>query len=202
MSIGKTQANALATGFVDDIGAGKDAFQPEESISTLLMLAGELIDLAQKNLEASNSNASGKLSESIQAEEPVTGSGFIQQDISMNFYGQYINSGVRGSKGGSGLYAFKNDFISNKMIAAFQTYITTARSKIGTERLAPGKNESKNIATAQKQSAAAMARATKQHGIKATYFMDKAIDQIDEVIQERFGEALRIDVINALPDSI
>lgn len=202
MSISKQQANALAVNFLDDIGSTADAFQPKESVATLIQLAYELIDLAQENLNTSNSNASGKLSESIQAEEPVTGNGFIQLDISMNYYGQFVNSGVKGTKGGSGLYAFKNDWINNKMIKSFEDYLKEARSKIGTEPKGRGKNESKNAEVAKRQSAAAMARGVKQHGIKATHFMDKAIQDIQKIAEERFSEALRIDVINSLPDTL
>lgn len=202
MSINKQQADALADNFLDDIGSEQDAFQPRESVSVLFQLAGEVIEKAQENLNQSNSNASGKLSESIEAEEPVTGNGFIQQDISMAFYGQFVNKGVRGTKGGRGQYAFKNDKPGGKMVKAFEGYISEARSKIGTESKGVGKNESKNAAVAKRQSAYAMARATKQHGIKATYFMDKAVNDIDKDIEERFGEALRIDVINSLPDEL
>ena len=202
MSISKAQADALAVAFLDDIGGAQDDFQPKESVSVFFQLVGEAIELAQKYLNDCNAIASGKLSESIQAEEPVTGTGFIQQDISMIYYGQFINSGVRGTKGGSGLYKFKNDYISNKMIKSFQDYIKEARSKIGTEKKAPGKNESKNIEVAKRQSAAAMARATKQHGIKPCRFMDKAMNDIDKVIEERLSEAITIDIINSIPDEL
>lgn len=202
MSISKAQADALAESFLDDIGSDKDSFQPKETVSVLLQLAGELIDNAQENLNASNTNASGKLSESIEAEEPTTGNGFIQQDISMNFYGQFVNKGVRGTKGGRGQYAFKNEAVGSKMLKSFQSYIKEARSKIGTEPKGMGRNESKNAAVAERQNAYAMARSVKQKGIKPTYFMDKAINDIDKDIEERFGEALRIDVINSLPNEL
>lgn len=202
MSINKAQADALAEGFLDDIGSSEDDFQPKESVSVLLQLAGVIIDNAQQNLNNSNTNASGKLSESIEAEEPVTGNGFIQQDISMAFYGQFVNKGVRGTKGGRGIYSFKNDKPGGKMVASISKYIKEARSKIGTEPKGRGKNESKNAAVAERQSAYAMARSVKQHGIKPTLFMDKAIDDIDKIIDERFGEALVIDVINSLPDKL
>lgn len=200
--ISKAQADLLAEGFLDDIGSDPEGFQPKESLSVLFEVAGEVIQNAQNNLNSSNTNASGKLSESIEAEEPITGNGFIQVDISMAFYGQFVNKGVRGTKSGRGVYAFKNDKPGEKMVKSIQKYMKEARSKIGAEPKAPGKNESKNIAVAQRQSAYAMARSVKQHGIKPTYFMDKALNDIDRVIDERFSEALRIDVINSLPDEL
>ena len=103
MSIGKAQAEALADGFLDDIGSDPNGLQPRETLSEIFLLAGELVEGAQDNLNASHTNASGDLSTSIAAREPVVGAGFIQIDIEMNAYGQFVNSGVRGTKGGSGL---------------------------------------------------------------------------------------------------
>jgi len=201
-SISKVQAEALADGFLDDIDAGSpDALQPRETISELLLLAAELVESAQDGLNAAKANASGELSKSIEVEEPKTAPGLIQVDISMNFYGQFVNKGVKGTKGGSGLYAFKSDMPGAAMVKSMQKYIKDARSKIGTVKHKIG-YESKNAAVAEKQSAFAMARAVKQHGIKATYFMDLAIAETDQKVSERLGDALAIDVLNSLPDEL
>lgn len=201
MSIGKTQADLLAESFLDDIGADKDGFQPKETLSAFFQLAGLLIIRAQQYLNNDRSNASGKLSESIQLEEPITGDGFIQQDVSMNFYGRFINEGVRGTKGGSGAYKFKNDYISKKMLKAFKEYKNSSKSKTGTEKKGIGKTEQKYL-DASGGNAWLHARTVKRYGIKATHFMDKAVDDIDEIVEKNFEEALTIDVINSIPDTL
>lgn len=202
MSIGKAQALALADNFLDDIGSGsKDDLQPRETISELLLLAGELVEMAQENLNESKSNAAGDLSKSILASEPITTHGIMQIDVEMSFYGQFINKGVRGTKSGSGLYAFKNDKPGGKMVKSLSRYIKSAASKIGTVKHKIG-YESKNAAVAAASNAYAVARAVKQHGIKATYFMDKAIADTDKKVSDRLGDALAIDVLNSLPDNL
>jgi hypothetical protein len=200
MSISKAQAEALADGFLDDIGT-EEGLQPRETIAELLLLAGNLIDLAQKNLDKTHSNASGKLSESIVAREPITAPGLMQIDIEMNYYGQFINKGVRGTKGGSGLYSFKKDMPGEKMVDSIKKYMKDARSKIRSVKVHIG-YESKNKSVAEASNAFAMARSILQKGIKPVYFMDKAIAEIDKTITEQLGDALAIDVLNSLPDEL
>jgi hypothetical protein len=202
MSISKAQAEALADGFLDDIGTGNpNELQPRETISELLLLAGELVEDAQKNLDNTKSNASGELSKSIEANEPTTAPGLIQIDIEMNFYGQFVNKGVKGTKEGSGLYAFKSDMPGRKMLKSIEQYIKDAKSKLRSVKQHIG-YENKNKGVSDANSAFAMARAVKQHGIKPTFFMDKAINDTDKKVSERLGDALAIDVLNSLPDKL
>lgn len=201
-SISKAQADALAEGFLDDIGTGNPGeLQPRETLSELFMLVGELIEDAQDNLNETKSNASGRLSSSIEAREPVAAPGLIQIDIEMNFYGQFVNKGVKGTKGGAGLYKFKSDMPGKSMVDAIKHYMKDARSKIGAVKKPVG-YEIKNATIAQASAAFAMARSIKQHGIKAVYFMDKAINDTDKKVSQRLGDALAVDVLNSLPDEL
>lgn len=199
-SISKAQAEALADGYLDDIGSSDD-LQPRETIAELLLLAGELIEDAQQNLNDTKTNASGELSKSIEAREPITAPGLIQIDIEMNFYGQFVNKGVRGTKEGSGLYAFKSDMPGKSMTDAIRQYMKDAKNKIRSVSQHIG-YEKKNKSVSDASSAFAMARAIKQHGIKPTYFMDKAINDTDKKVSDRLSDALSIDVLNSLPDEL
>lgn len=202
MSISIAQAEALAEGFLDDIGTGVPGeLVPRETIAELFVLAGELVELAQENLDKTHSNASGNLSSSIKAQEPKTAPGFIQIDIEMNFYGQFLNKGVKGTRGGSGLYSFKKDRPGSKMIDAIKQYMKDAKSKIGSVSHHIG-YENKNKSVSDISNAYAMARSILQHGIKATFFMDRAINTIDERVAARLSDALAIDVLNSLPDEL
>jgi hypothetical protein len=49
-----------------------------------------------------------------------------------------------------------------------------------------------------RQVAYAVARSIKQHGIKATGFMDKAVASTSSKVQDRLGNALEVDIINSL----
>jgi hypothetical protein len=205
MSIAKAQAQALAEGFLDSIGSSdKSGLRPKETLSELIVLAGELIESAQKNLNASNANHTGKLSESLTAGEPVQNGTAIEMDILMNFYGKFINKGVRGTKSGSSSagYSFKHDIPSTSMVQAMASYLKGARSRVSNSDVkkygAHKKTEKKNISLSKIDSAFAMARSIKQHGIKSTGFLDKAVATTTNKVSDRLGAALRIDIIDSI----
>lgn len=199
MSIAKQQAKALAEGFLDNIGS-KEELQPRETFSEIILLAGELVESAQDNLNKSNSNASGNLSSSIQLSEPEIGGRTFKVDVYMNFYGQFVNKGVKGTKSGSGLYAFKHDFPSMSMIDAIRQWIKSGKLKTTNTNAKKtiSRNEKKNASIGQLDNAFAVARSIKQHGIKPTGFLDKAVDTTTTKVKDRLGLALKIDVINSL----
>lgn len=205
MSIAKAQAAALAEGFLDSIGTSdKSGLRPKETLSEIIVLAGDLIDDAQKNLNASNANHSGKLSASLVATEPVQNGTAVELDITMNFYGKFVNKGVKGTKSGSSKagYSFKHDIPSQSMVEAISKYLKTGASKVSSSDVkkygAYKKQERKNVRLSKIDSAFATARSIKQHGIKATGFLDKAIVTTENKVSERLGNALRVDIIDSI----
>ncbi len=202
MSINRAQAEVLADGFLDNLGSGKDGLQPRESYTTLFLLAGEFIEDAQQNLNNSNSNASGALSRSleIQAEENGT---TVRADIFCLYYGDFINSGVKGIKSGNGKYAFKTAFPSRKMVEALEKNIGRAKlSTRNTDRRSVSKNENKNLDISARDKAYAVGRRIKLYGIKANGFIDKAFKTTEQKVADRLGNAFAIDIINTLPDNL
>lgn len=206
MSISKAQAEALADGFLDSIGSGSIAdLRPREAFSELFLLAGEFIEDCQKNLKSSNSNASGELSASLVANEPELDGRIVKMDVFMNFYGAFVNKGVKGTKSGhsDAGYSFKTDFPSKDMIKAIKGWID--RGKISTMSVKKykghGRHETKNKKLAVLSVADAsygIARSIKMHGIKKTGFLDKAIYTTANKVHDRLGAALKIDIINSL----
>jgi hypothetical protein len=203
MSISKVQAAALAEGFLDNLGTEKDTgFSPRNTLTELFLLAGELVEDAQNNLNNSNKNASGKLSASLIADEPTQNGATVRIDVLMNYYGTFINKGVKGTKSGSSLagYSFKNEGVSKNFRKDIQDWIK--RGKISTRSVKKytghGKHEQKNKSIAQYDSAYAVARSIKQHGLKPTGFLDKAVKKAEAKFEDRLGAALRIDVIDGL----
>lgn len=200
MSISKAQAEALADEFLDELGTDKGGIQPKDTLSEAVVLAAELAETAQLYLEQDKSNASGKLSDSIQVLEPITEGGLFITSVEMNFYGRFINSGVKGRKSGAGVYAFKYNRPSRKMVDAIQQYIRSAGNKIRntSKRKTISGNEKKNISISEAGSAYAMAQAIVNKGIRATGFMDKAVQETADKVSERLGAAFSIDIINSL----
>lgn len=202
MSIAKAQAAALAEGFLDSLGSDKDGLRPRESFTEIILLAGEMIESCQQNLNDSNSNASGKLSTSLTANEPVMVGKALQVDIMMSFHGAFVNSGVKGTKSGSSTagYSFKFDKPSQKMVNAIAEW--QKAGKVSTSntnaKKSISRNEKKNASIAAMGSAYAIARSIVQKGIKPTGFLDKAVKTTEQKVADRLGAALKIDVLNSL----
>jgi hypothetical protein len=199
MSISKAQAAALADGFLDNIGSNEE-LQPRETFSEIILLAGEFVEAAQDNLNKSNTNASGNLSSSIQVGEPEVVGSLFKVDVFMDYYGQFINKGVKGTKSGSGLYAFKHDYPSKGMIDSIREWIKAGKLKTTNTnvRKTISRNEKKNGSIAKLDNAFAVARSIKQHGIKPTGFLDKAVDTTITKVKDRLGLALKIDILNSI----
>lgn len=199
-SINQAQAAALADGFLESFGSSKDGLQPRNTFTELLLLAGELIEDSQTNLDKSNSTSSGKLSESLKINEPTLDGNVVSVGIEMNYYGLFVNKGVKGTKSGSGPYSFKSDKPSVKMVDAIREW--QKRGEELTKNINPAKStsrhERKGASIAKIDSAYATARSIKQKGIKATGFLDKAVETTKDKVAERLGAALRIDIITSI----
>lgn len=202
MSISKAQAAALAEGFLDDLGSSKDDFAPRNTLTELFLLAGELIEDAQNNLNASNRNASGELSESLVADEPTQIGATVSIDILMNFYGAFVNKGVKGTRSGRSTagYSFRNEGVSKNMLKALAEWVKRGKqsTRTVTKYKGYGRHERKNKTISQYDKVYALGRAIKQHGLKPTGFLDKAVQSAEEKFADRLGAALRIDVIDGL----
>jgi hypothetical protein len=202
MSISKQQAAALAEGFLDNLGSNKNEFQPKNTYTEVFLLVGELIDTAQNNLNKSNRIASGALSESIIGDEPVLNAGVLRVDVLMNFYGAFVNKGVKGTRAGHSRagYSFRNEVVSRNMYNAISDWIKKARINTRTVKKYKGygKYEVKRKTIASYDSAYAVARSIKIHGLKPTGFMDDAIAKTSDKVQRRLGAALAIDVRDGL----
>jgi hypothetical protein len=203
MSISRSQAALLADGLLDNLGsADAGDLQPRETLTELLLLAGELAEMATDNLHNDNTNSSGKLAGSIVVSDPRDEGNVVSADVLMEEYGKYVNSGVKGTKSGAGLYSFKYPNPSRKQVARMLLGIRSARkaSKNVNASRSISKHEVKSAKLADFDHAWAAARSVKLYGIKATGFMDRAIKKTEEKVEERLGAAFKIDIINSLPD--
>lgn len=199
MSIGKAQALALADGFLDDIGSEK-GFRPKELYSELIMLAGELVEASQDNLNKSNSNASGGLSASLVLNEPEHSGDIFKVDMMMNFYGRFINRGVKGTRSGKGQYQFKSEFPSLAMVEALKKGMSSAKKKTRNTNAhkSISANEKKNASISDTQNAYGAGRNIKMYGIEPTGFLDKAVVATQRKVKDRLGAALKIDIIDSI----
>lgn len=201
-SISKAQAAALAEGFLDTLGSDREGFAPRNTLTELFLLAGELIEDCQDNLNRANITNTGALSESLVADEPTQNGPVVRIDVLMNFYGAFHNKGVKGTRAGRSTagYSFKNEIVSNKMYNAIAAWIKRAGRTTRTVKKYKGygRHETKRKSIAQYDSAYATARSIKMYGLKPTGFLDKAIKSTADKVSDRLGAALKIDVIDGL----
>ena len=199
-SISRSQAEDLAKGLTATGGQSKDNFAPVESYTEMILLAGSLVEAAQLNLNATNSNASGSLSDSLQVGEIQSEGSAVRIPITMAFYGRFVNKGVKGVVSGIGLYSFKNLYFSRAMITSLMKSKQAAGKKITSTNTAKtiSKNEQKNKSISDISSAFGAAVNIKKYGIKATGFIDKAIITTQSMIKDKLGKALKIDIMNSL----
>jgi hypothetical protein len=204
MSISKQQAKALAEGFLNDIGSSKEGFAPRNTLTELFLLAGELIEDCQENLNRSNRNASGKLSESLIADEPTQNGSTVRIDVLMNFYGAFVNKGVKGTRSGQSTagYSFRNEGVSENFAKKLRDW--AKGGKISTRSVKKykgyGRHEIKHKSISQYDQVYALARSIKMYGLKPTGFLDRAVAKTKSKVSDRLGAALKIDVIDGLRD--
>lgn len=204
-SISKAQADAEAEGF-DYGGSGRDEFEPKASLSKLYQKAGELADAAALNLVKADRVATGKGAESITVLNPERVGKTIKIDITMLYYLQFIDQGVKGTKKGNGKYAFKSQYPGKKMMQEIRKWLIREglKGKTGGQGKPITKREErrKSITETSTRVAYAIATSVKQKGIKASKFMDNAIKTTRKSIKQDMGAAFKIDVIATLPKKL
>lgn len=201
MSINKAQALLLADDFLDTLG--EDNLKPRETYSEMILLAGELLQACQDNLIRAGNISTGELSGSLEIQDPEMQGDILKVNLLMYYYGLFVNDGVKGIKGGNGLYQFKNQFPSREMVANLQRSINKAGNKTRNTRKysAISKNEVKTRTT-EKSKAWGAAINIKRYGIKPSGFLTNAVNVTGAKIQDRLGAALVVDIIKLIPDRL
>lgn len=200
MSISKAQAEAIAEGFLDTIGSDRAGLVPRKTFTEAITIAAELIETAQKNLIKTNLVASGNLSESLIAGDPTVEGSVFTVDIYMNYYGLFVDRGVKGTRSGSGQYQFRFEIPSKSMVEAIDEWLKEAKISVRTVKKYKGYgiNETKKKSLAEYDNAFAFARKIKQVGIKPRRFLTDAINTVTKKVEQRLGIAVKIDIINSL----
>jgi len=202
-TISQAQKAALKSKFLDNIGGERESnVQLEGTFAVLVDIAGYLIIQASNNLTKGGNISSGSLASSFVITDPKMEGNKITLNVTANDYYQYLNDGVKGTKSGAGKFAFKNDYPSKKMVEQIKAYLK--RSKRATRNVSQtiSAQETKQKSIGELSKAYAVARSIKQHGIKATGFFTKALEDTNQYAKDKLGNALKVDVINSLPDKI
>ena len=203
-TISQAQRSALSEGFLDNLGSGRDSegLKTDHVIDALVEIAGILLDETNKNLDKGGHNSSGALASSFKVVNPTVNGKVISLDIEALQYYQFLNNGVKGTKSGNGRYAFKNPYPSKQMVKEVGDWMKRAGMSTRNIKKSVSKQESKQSSVAQLNAAYAVARSIKMKGIKGTGFFDKAVQTASQKTKEILGKALKIDIINSLPNNL
>jgi|JI6StandDraft_1071083.scaffolds.fasta_scaffold89716_3 hypothetical protein len=204
-TIGKSQVKLLASGFLDTLGSRAEFSDLilDETLASLILIAGNLINRANENLTQRGHIGSGLLKDSHKIRNPHYQGQEIHLDIEALFYYAFLDKGVSGTKSGSGLYSFKSDFPSREMVKSIQAWIISGR-KVSS---IPQKKSISNYEIKQRRisdydKAYAVARSIKMKGIRATGYFDSAIDFARNQTLLELGKALKLDIIRSLPSQV
>jgi len=131
---------------------------------------------------------------------PRTEGDKIIVDVQAPGYYNYINKGVRGTRGGSGLYAFKKDFPGYGMITALQSWMG-ARGIIPhaatVHKMAEANNSINRLSAA-----IAIGRAILRNGIQPTGFLDKAVQTVLQQNNDELVQAIKADIITSMQNNL
>lgn len=203
-SISQAQAEALSKGFFDSIGSN-EGFEPVETLSTLIQLAGELVGTAQENLNASDAVATGALSESLKIINPELTGRQVRVDVEALRYYRYKDQGVKGTRKGSGKYRFRNENVGRNMLNAMRKWVIRENLKMRTTRkysaISRRESKRKRITDTSYNTAYAISRSVKMKGIEKTMFFTNAVVKTQNRLKE-LAIPLKIDIINTLPKNI
>lgn len=215
-SISKAQAEAIASGFFnesiseekvsDHFKRTKKGLVPKHAFSKLIEMAGFLAGDAQENLVKSDRVASGSLSESIKVINPKVINGVVMSvSIEALEYWAYVDGGVKGTKSGSGVFAFKNNFVGKKMFNSIKDWVIEEGIKGKTDKytgISKRDDFRKTISDPTDGLAWAIAKNIKKKGLKRTNFFANAVKDTRAKVKRELGKAFAIDIIQSLPKKL
>ena len=193
----KQQAEQIANGFIGSLGGNYNIVNPNDFpiVEQILLQYGfEFTKEARTNLYKSNSISSGGLVDMSLPQVYQETNGYSLQvgypiGSKQDKYFDFVNKGVRGVGGtnarpkkNSGDYSFKSPYANKKMALAILLWLRKASRQ--TIKYAPvSRLESKrkklgkmlNDAESKKRLAYAISSGIKRDGLRATYYIDKAI---------------------------
>lgn len=179
------------------------------NLAKALIASGQLlIDTATDNLERKGNIATGNTASSMKLVNLDVRTLRMSVDIEIASTYKFLNDGVRGTKGGSGKYSFKNPYPSKKMALSILKWLRKRGLSGRTKYKAKGANEKKNKqihkaisgATNLKSMAYAISSSIKQKGIRPTHFFTNAVTATKKQQEKLLGDAFKLDVIETLND--
>lgn len=198
--------------FLDNIGSSDkgDALQLDATQKSLIELAATFAIDARQLLNKVDRNSSGFLSDSIVPLDPVLEGNGIRVDVEVADYYKFVNSGVRGwrdKKGSGSTYQFKRPGKggysgTSKMVESIKKWLVKEGRKItdkSKNKVAIVARESRRqkITDTTTKEAVKIAGIVRRDGLKRTNFWDTAVANLEKNVDEKIGNAVKVDIINS-----
>jgi hypothetical protein len=202
VSIAKAQIQALRNGIIQSIGDNGFNIVNSQDLPLLektLALYGQAFNTAiGANLQKTGSISSGKLAEPAMPIITKFGNSYVlsvgyEQGSEQDKYFRFVNKGVKGVGGegarpkqNTGEYSYKTKYPNKKMATNLLLWLRKSANTSRNEKVTITKTQRKrkklsNVvsqADSLKSLAYAMSAAIKRDGLKATFFFDKAINEV------------------------
>jgi hypothetical protein len=202
VSIAKAQIQALRNGIIQSIGDNGFNIVNAQDLPLLektLALYGQAFNTAiGANLQKTGSISSGKLAEPAMPIITKFGNSYVlsvgyEQGSEQDKYFRFVNKGVKGVGGegarpkqNTGEYSYKTKYPNKKMATNLLLWLRKSANTSRNEKVTITKTQRKrkklsNVvsqADSLKSLAYAMSAAIKRDGLKATFFFDKAINEV------------------------
>jgi len=213
VSINKEQAKFLLNGYLQSLGSQYNT-DPEigKAIQYLLFqYALEFNKAAKANLQKAKAIASGQLADiatpivTQDADGYTIEFGYPINSKSAKYY-DFVNKGVQGvnnKKANAGVYKFKNKYPNRKMAASIFAWLNTARKQVANvpqattplEKKRKGLKKMLTDADNKRRLAYAISSKIKRDGLRATYYIDKALKTVfNKDFRDAIGEALDTEI--------
>lgn len=202
------QKQVINSGFLDLLGDNKQDFEPlklDAVADSLISIAADFIERLRDNLQAADAISSGGLADSIVASDVIVFGNVYKIEISLASFYDFVNQGVKGwqdEKGGNSPYQFKKTRPSPKMALAIRKWVIKeglkGRGKENGKQVGIRDQRRQKISDTSTKTAYAISSGVKKKGLRPTHFFDKSVKEMEQVMQDQLGAALKIDIINSL----
>jgi len=213
VSISKAQAREFLNGYLQSLG---DVYKKDPIVGKAIELllfkyAEEWNKEVKLNLTKSKAIASGGLYDVSVPIVKQTPSGYVVEfgypiNSKAAKYYDYVNKGVKGTqnkKSNSGVYSFKSPYPNRRMAASIYSWLNSARKSVRNVQQATTPLEKKRTklkkmlteADNKKRLAYAISTKIKRDGLRATYYVDKAMKTVFNAdFRAAVGDALDTEI--------
>ena len=191
--------------FLDLLGQDAATFEKVELndlLDTITYLGAKYQQLLVDTLAEKDAASSGDLSDSIKALEVRVNGKVYTVDIEAKDYAKFVDNGVDGwARSRGSIYKFKTKGVlpNSPHVKAMKKYLEREQ-KSSTDKYSITKRErkGKQIIDFKTRTAMRAAYMVKRFGIPATHFWTEATAEMERIVEDELGVALKVDIINNL----